>query len=76
MNPLILGIVALGGLMLLTRGPDTAIDTGRYSQVPRSYAGSRFIVSGITGTVPYAGFRGGGVSGTVSEEYLPQLGVY
>ena len=73
MNPLILGIVAVVGVTIIMnlnkKDPDLVLNGPE-----RSYPWPAFIVSGQSGVVPYAGFRGGGVSGTVSEEYLPPLG--
>ena len=78
MNPLMLGIVAVMGITIImnVNKNGTEDDSVRMLNGPeRSYPWPAFIVSGQTGVVPYAGFRGGGVSGTVSDEYLPPLGI-
>jgi len=79
MNPLILGIVAVVGITIIMnlnkKDPYVEPGTGTGPSPERSYPWPAFIVSGQSGVVPYAGFRGGGVSGTVSDEYLPPLGI-
>ena len=78
MNPLMLGIVAVVGITIImnVNKNGTEDDSVRMLHGPESsYPWPAFIVSGQTGVVPYAGFRGGGVSGTVSDEYLPPLGI-
>ena len=76
MNPLMLGIVAVVGVTIIMNLNKKDPDDGdvMINGPERSYPWPAFIVSGQSGVVPYAGFRGGGVSGTVSEEYLPPLG--
>ena len=77
MNPLLLGILALGGLALIVQanGGLKGVGTGGNIDDPMFGERLQWTPSG-TIEVPYAGFRGGGVSGTVSEEYLPPLGSY
>ena len=73
MNPLILGIVVVGGIILITTMTKNGTDPADPGEGATPW--SAFILGGQTGVVPYAGFRGGGVSGTVSDEYLPPLGI-
>ena len=76
MNPLMLGIVAVVGIAIIVNlnkngtDPTDPTDPGEGPTPWRA-----FILGGQTGVVPYAGFRGGGVSGTVADEYLPPLGI-
>ena len=79
MNPLLL----IGGLGILAFA--LMASSMKPTTTQRPYEGSpsdpddpwrlQWTPSG-TVEVPYAGFRGGGVSGTVQEEYLPPLGTY
>jgi len=66
MNPLMIGILAVGGIMVFAN-----MAKGGYNN--QSLNGPERRISNITIEVPSAGFRGGGVSGTVADEYLPPM---